>query len=224
MLVSTWLPAVITVSVALIVSTVSLLYRYRQKGHPFGSWQTAVWAVIVIAVTAAPAAVALLLPRMPPAYLGAAVPAALGIRGDRLYKQKQPTEHEVWYQIVTLGVRLLLDRLEQQMETDREEWCESQVSRVSLRQLETAAGDLYSRLSSRASMKRHLARLRSHRDAVARAADQAITAEMRGQDREAERAQHSAEQALMNMLRIAYDVGWPRTAVLPLRGPSPAPK
>src|SRR5690348_14987190 len=155
MLASTWLPAVSTVSIALVVSTVSLLYRYRQKGHPFGSRQAAVWSVIIIAVTAAPAAVALLLPRVPPAYLGAVVPAALGIRGDRLYKRNQPTEHEVWYQIVTLGVRLLLDRLEQQMETDREEWCEAQVSRVSLRQLETAAGDLYSRLSGRASMKRY---------------------------------------------------------------------
>ncbi len=217
-----WLQA-LTVAAALIVSLVSLLYRYRQKGHPFGSARSSTWSVIVVVVMAAPAAVALLLPRVPPAYLGVAVPTVLGVRGDRLYKRDQPTEHDVWYQIVTLGVRLLLDRLEQQMETDRDDWCEFQVGRVgSLEHLEDAAEDLFSKLSDRSYMRRHRARLKSHCDAVLRAVLLARAAEARGDHRGAERARHSADQALMKMLQIAYDVGRPRIAVIPLRA-SPAP-
>jgi len=208
-----WLQALVIVLAALLVSTVSLLYRYRLKGHPFASLPSGSWSLLIIIVTATPAALALLLPRVPPAYLGVVVPVTLGIRGDRLYKRNQPTEHEVWYQVATLGVRLLLDRLEQRMETDRDSWCETQVNQIDgLEQLEDAADRLYDRLYNRASMRKYRPRLKSHRDAVREAVRRAQIA---ASQREADRAQHSAEQALMRMLQIAYDSCSVSAAALP---------
>lgn len=218
-----WLQALITVPAALVVSSVSLLYRYRQKGHPFGSLKAAAWAVLVIVVTAAPAALALLLPRVPPAYLGVAVPMALGIRGDRLQKRSQPTEQAVWYQVVTLGVRLLLDHLEQQMDTDRDNWCEEQISHAAtLDQLDHAAFVLYSKLAGRDSMRRYQPRLKSHRDAVYQAVNRAHAAELSGLTRDADKARHTAEEALTRMLQLAYDCGHAAAALIPLQPSSTA--
>ncbi len=217
---STWLQALVTVPVALIISFVSLLYRYRQNGHPFGSRKSAAWAVAVIVVMAVPATAALFLPRVPPAYLGAALPVVLGVRGDRLYKRHQPTEPALWYQVVTLGVRLLLDHLEQQMYSNRDTWCESQVNKVdSLRQLEEAAETLYARLRDRPYMRRRLKALKSHCDAVQKAAAESRTAELREDRYAARKARHEAEEALTAMLKLAYDIGQVADAIIPIRSP-----
>ena len=224
-----WLQALLTVGVALVVSSVSLLYRYRQKGHPFGSLAAAKWAVFVIVVTAAPAGVALLLPRVPPAYLGAAIPATLAVREDRLHEQRKPTQDAGWYRVATLGVRLLLDRLEQQMETDRDNWVKNYVDNLAsdgLADVERFAEELYSTLESRTSMRPHLNRLRSHRDAVCAATEKAQAAGHMpslvsgGGSREYRQAVHRAKRALTAMLQLAYDGGHQSAARIALSPPA----
>jgi hypothetical protein len=221
-----WLQVLLTIGVALLVSSISLLYRYRQKGHPFGSPAAAKWAILVVVMTTAPACVALLLPRVPPAYLGVAVPALLVVRGDRLHERRKPTQDAGWYRIATLGVRLLLDRLEQQMETDRDSWvklCIDQLSSIEL--MEQFAENLYSTLQGRSSMRPLLNRLRSHRDAVLAATEKAQAGTMpyllpNAGHREYRQAIHSAKRALTNMLQLAYDNGHQSAARIAL---SPAP-
>jgi hypothetical protein len=232
---SVWLQALLTVGVALVVSLVSLLYRYRQKVHTFGSLTAAKWAIFVVVVTAAPAGLALLLPRVPPAYLGMAVPAVLVVRGDRLHERRKPTQDAGWYRVATLGVRLLLDRLEQQMETDRDNWVKNYIDGLAgeglageglardrlvrdrladMERFAESAENLYSTLESRTSMRPYLNRLRSHRDAVRAATKEAQAAAERmpyhaseRESREYRQAVHSAKRALTIMLQLAYDGG-----------------
>lgn len=211
-----------TVAATLLVSFVSLLYRYRRNGHPFGSRKSSAWAIAVVVIMALPAALALFLPRVPPTYLGVALPAVLGVRGERLYKKDQPSEPAVWYQVVTLGVRLLLDRLEQQMEADRDVWCERQVDLLrTWDALEDAVNALFSRLRNRSYMKDRVSRLRSHRDAVQKAVMAGRQAEARGEYDAIRKAQHEAREALCAMLRLAYEVGQTADALLPMRPPEP---
>jgi hypothetical protein len=204
---SPWWQALIVVGSALAVSSVSLLTRYRQKGHPFGSLAAARWAILAIVVAAAPAGVALVLPGVPPAYLGVAVPALLAVRGDRLHQQSKPSEDAVWYRVATLGVRLLLDRLEQQMDTDRDAWVKAQASKYSLDELEDATEDLYYALEGRASMSKSKSRLKSHRDAAIAAIERAQAADQSGDIQRTRREEHTARGALKAMLRLAYDSG-----------------
>lgn len=205
-----WLQALLTVGVALVVSMVSLLYRYRQKGHPFGSLAAGKWAIFVIVVTAAPAVLALILPHLPPAsaYVGAAVPAVLVVRGDRLHERRKPTEDAGWYRVATLGVTLLLDRLEQQMDTDRDNWVNPVIAGLTTMQLmEDFAENLHSALEGRTGMVKHRNALRSHRDAVLAAAKQARAAGPNGINRDYRQAVHSAKKALSAMLQLTYNCG-----------------
>jgi hypothetical protein len=221
MVAAPWLAALSAVLAALILSYLSLLYRYRRKGRPFRSWRSARWALLIIVITAAPAAVALALPRVPPAYLGAVVPLTLGLRSARVHKKGEPTEYETWYQVATLGVRLLLDRLEQQMEADRDRWVDGVVNRLrSPEELEDAAAHMLSTLRGRASMKPQLTRLKSDFDAVRQNAADAAGLEY-SDPRAADRAHHAAEEAMRRMLRPAYDAGHIDSAVIP--GPSVVP-
>jgi hypothetical protein len=224
MVAAPWLAALGAVLAALILSYLSLLYRYRRKGRPFRSWRSARWALLIILITAAPAALALALPRVPPAYLGAVVPLTLGARSARLHKRDEPTEYELWYQVITLGVRLLLDRLEQQMEADRDRWVDNVVSRYRSRdQLEDAAARMLSTLRGRASMKPQLTRLKSDFDAVRRNAAEAAIHEY-SDPRAADRSHHAAEEAMRCMLRSAYDAGHIDSAVIPWPPVVPQPQ
>jgi hypothetical protein len=214
-----WWQGLIVVGSALVVSSVSLLYRYRQKGNPFGSLAAARWAIAAIVVSAAPATLALLLPRVPPAYLGVAVPTLLVVRGDRLHERGKPTEDAAWYKALTLGVRLLLDGLERQLETDRDAWVEAKVGPVGrlslpalasilgLDALEEAIENVHSKLDGRPSMKKYSSRLKSHQKAGMDAIELARTAIKAGNDHTARREAHKAREALKKMLRLAYDSG-----------------
>jgi len=228
-----WLQALVTVGVALALSSVSLLYRYRQKGHPFGSRAAAMWAVSVIVVTAAPAGVALLLPKVPPAYLGVAVPAVLMVRGDRLHNPSKPTEDAFWYRVVTLAVPLLLDRLVQQMDTDRDNWVKRYMDALpDMEVMERFTEDLYSTLETRTSMCPQLKALQAHRDKVSEAAGQ-LPAGYRFRPfdpateypgcRDNRKAAHEAKKALTGMLHLAYNFGHQSAADIALPPPPALP-
>jgi hypothetical protein len=219
-----WLQAAITVPAALLVSLVSFLYRFRRNGHPFGSSSAARWAVAVILLAAAPTVAALFLPSVPPAYLGAAAPALLGVREMRLRRRAGPAESGGWLMVVTFGVKLLLDRLEQQMEADREQWADAQMGLIaSLDQLEYAAMGLFDRLSHRTSVREYTAKLRSHRDAVFKAVHEARSADLRDDARRAAKARHSAEQSLIKMLNLVYEICPLGAAEIPRRSPPAGP-
>jgi hypothetical protein len=204
-----WSQTLITLPAAVAAGLVSLLYRYRGKGRPFGSGRAAVWALAVIATTGAAAtALALGLPeaaaRLPPVTIGLLVPMLLC--AGRTLGVESPVERAVWYPVATAGVTILLDHLDQQMYADRDAWCEARVSREwSLEQLEEAAWDVHARLSGRTSDRGRLSRLRSDFDAVGEAV---ARSERAGHGREARRTRHAAEQALRTMLGRAYDWGY----------------
>lgn len=208
-----WLEAAVAAPAAVGASWVSLLYRYRERGRPFGSWESAGRAVAVIAVTAAVATgVGLALPRaaaqaaaqVQPVYVAVFVPALLC--ASRLGKPDPPVNRAMWYTVATLGVTMLLDGLEQQMRADRERWCANQINEDwDLDQLEDAAWRVNAVLSTRVSADRgRLNRLRSDFDAVCQAVREADKA---GKLREARRARYTAEQALAAMLGRGWDWG-----------------
>ncbi|MBV9452268.1 MAG: hypothetical protein JO345_40905 [Streptosporangiaceae bacterium] len=203
-----WSQIQVTLPAAMAASWVSLFYRYRGRGRPFGSVRAAAWALAVIIATGVVAtAVALGLPeavaQLPPVTIGLFVPALLC--ASRAISAESPVERAVWYPIATAGVTLLLDHLTQQMYADRDAWCDAMVSRQwTLEQLEEVSWEVHSLLAGRIDDRRRLSRLRSDFDAVS----EAITrAERAGHGREARRARHAAEQALRAMLGCAYDWG-----------------
>ena len=203
-----WSQIQVTLPAAMAASWVSLFYRYRGRGRPFGSPRAAAWALTVIVATGAVAtAVALGLPeavaQLPPVTIGLFVPTLLC--ASRAISAESPVERSVWYPIATAGVTLLLDRLAQQMYADRDAWCETWVSRVwTLEQLEEVSWEVHALLAGRIDDRRRLSRLRSDFDAVSEAI---VRAERVGHGREARRARHAAEQALRSMLGCAYDWG-----------------
>lgn len=193
---------------ALAASLVSLLHRYRRKGHPFASRQTTGWALAVIAVTTAVATgVGLGLPEVvdavPPATVGVLIPTLLC--AARAGKSEPSAERSVWYQIATVGVILLLDQLEQQMLDVRESWCEARVSRTwDLNQLDAAIWQVHANVAHRVSDRARQTRLRSDFEAACEAVKDAEN--VVGLPAAA-RARHTAEQALITMLGRAWDWG-----------------
>ncbi|HEX6527328.1 MAG TPA: hypothetical protein VF070_46055 [Streptosporangiaceae bacterium] len=219
-----WPQIQVTLSAAMAASWVSLFYRYRGRGRPFGSVRAAMWALAVIVATGVVStAVALGLPeavaQLPPVTIGLFVPALLC--ASRAISAESPVERAVWYPIATAGVTLLLDRLTQQMYADRDAWCDAMVNRQwTLEQLEEVSWEVHSLLAGRTGDRRRLSRLRSDFDAVS----EAITlAERAGHGREARRARHSAEQALRAMLGCAYDWGCTDVDTSSIGSPGRAP-
>lgn len=212
-----WSQILITLLVAVAAGWVSLLYRYRGRGRPFGSARAAGWALAVIAATGgAAAAVALGLPtavaQLPPETIAVFVPTLLC--AGRAMTAEPPVDRAVWYPIVTAGVTILLDHLDQQMYADRDAWCRARVSREwSLEQLEDIAWDVHATLAARTRDHGRLSRLRSDFDGVSEAV---ARAERARDTREARRARHAADQALVSMLGRAYD--WGYTDVSAFRG------
>ncbi len=97
-----WSQTLITLPAAVAAGLVSLLYRYRGKGRPFGSGRAAVWALAVIATTGAAAtALALGLPaaaaQLPPVTIGLLVPTLLC--AGRTLGVESPVERAVWYPV-----------------------------------------------------------------------------------------------------------------------------
>lgn len=203
-----WSQILVTLAAALGASWVSLFYRYRGRGRPFGSARAVSWGLAVIAATAAVAtAVALGLPeavaQLPPVTISVFVPTLLS--AGRALDAESPVDRAVWYPIATAGVTLLLDRLSQQMYADRDAWCEARVSREwSLEQLEEVSWEVHAVLAGRTHDHRRLLRLRADFDAVTEAI---ARGERVGHGRAARRERHAAEQALRSMLGCAYDWG-----------------
>lgn len=204
-----WPQLPLTLLAAVTAGWVGVLCRYRGKGRPFGSRGSAAWAVAVVAVTSAAATVVgLTLPQeaahIPPASVGVVLPMLLC--ASRAVKPEASLEHPQWYGIATLGVALLLDRLEQRMSADRDIWCESRLSpEWSLDELEEAAWELHAALARRTHDGRRLSRLRSDFDAVS---DAVARAGRDSRERDRRRARHEAEQALIMMLGRAWDWGY----------------
>lgn len=203
-----WPQILVTLTAAMGASWVSLFYRYRGQGRPFGSARAAAWALTVIAATGAVAtAVALGLPaavaQLPPVTIGLFVPTLLC--AGRAIDAESPVERAVWYPIATAGVTLLLDRLTQRMYADRDAWCEARISlEWTLERLEEVSWEVHAILAGRTHDRRRLSRLRADFDAVSEAI---ARGERAGHGREARRARHAAEQALRSMLGCAYDWG-----------------
>lgn len=215
-----WPQAPLTLLIALIVSWVSLRYRYLDKGRPFGSIGAAVRAVTVIVLTALLSTVlGVLLPRLP-VTIGAFIPALLCTdRLDRLGKAEgglNAVENPPWFGIITLGISLLLKWLEIQMAEDCERWCKLKMSEVhDLNEIEQAAEGLHGALT-RACTNTHLKqKLQSDYDAICSAVSRTRDAEDHGQHEEARKQSFAAKQALMVMLGRAYKSGYTSTAVMP---------
>lgn len=198
----------LTLAAALAASWVSLLYRYRRKGRPFSCLQTAGLSLAIITVTTTAATgIGLALPQvveaMPPATIGVLIPTLLCTA--RAGKPEPAAERSVWYEIATVGVSLLLDRLEQKMHIARDSWSEARVhGNWTLSQLEEAIWQVNATLVRRVSDRRRQNRLRSDFDAACeavRTAEEAII------PREVLIARHTAEQALIMMLGRAWDWG-----------------
>jgi hypothetical protein len=204
-----WSQILITLLPAVTAGWVSLLYRCRGRGRPFGSARAAGWALAVIGTTgSAAAAVALGLPtavaQLPPVTIAVLVPTLLC--AGRAMSAEPPVERAVWYPIVTAGVTILLDHLDQQMYADRDAWCAARFSPGwSLEQLEDIAWEVHATLAGRTRDHGRLSRLRSDFDGVSEAV---ARAERAGTAREVRRARHAAEQALLSMLGRAYDWGY----------------
>jgi hypothetical protein len=216
-----WMQGAWTLLAALTASFVFLLYRYHDAGRPFGSRRSALWSLAVILVMALIAtALGLGLPvvaaAVPPVWVGLIAPAMLG--AHRMERNDQPPDgREMLFGVVTIGLKLLLDRLEWRMSLDRENWCSVRLgTHWSMEQLDDAGLDLYTTLCQRVPPggdKQQ--RLRSDYDALCQAI---LHAEKVASARDYRRARHTAEQAFLAMLGLAYD--WSHTDVKPspLRG------
>ena len=207
----------LTLLIALLVSWVSLRYRYLEKGRPFGSPSAAVRAVTIIVLTALLGTVlGLLLPRLP-VTIGAFIPALLcADRLDKAEKGLNAVENPQWFGIVTLGVSLLLRWLETQMAADCEKWCKLKMSEVhDLDEIEQAAESLRATVT-RASTNAHLEqKLQSDYDAICSAVSLARYARDHGQHEEVRKQSFAAKQALIVMLGRTYKSGYTSIAVMP---------
>jgi len=129
-------------------------------------------------------------------------------------------DHPQWYAVITLGFTVLLDRLEDQIATDRDRWRESRMSgiRTAAQILETAER-VYETLSGRERLQDALA---AHYQAVGEAVRLARQAKSAGDRNEERRQIHAAKRALIAMLNLAYDWGCLAIATMPSRSPKVA--
>jgi hypothetical protein len=213
-----WARGLPTAGIALVASFVFLIYRYRGSGHPFGSHRARLWSAGVMAVlSVVSAGLGLGLPALaetiPPASMGLLTPAML--LSHRLAAREESVgQHHPWFDVVTGGVRLLLDRLEQQMIMDRDAWCDTRINPAwSLDQFEDAAFILHTMLAGRVREQARKQRLRSDYDTVLSAVQDGASAPT---PRAARQARHIAEQALRTMYGRAFDWGYTDVRLTPV--------
>jgi hypothetical protein len=203
-----WRQVVVTLLVALGAGWVSLCLRYLHKGQPFGTRKAAVRATTVIVLTAVLATVlSALLPRLPPVSVGLLIPALLC--ADRLPKgEREPgTDQPEWYGLVTGGVSLLLNWLQDQTAMDSYRWAKGKADEGirNLGDLMQAAEHVQETLCEltrhRAGSGRLRHELKADRDGIEAAVARARSARS---TEETEKEDYSARRALITMLGRAY--------------------
>jgi hypothetical protein len=215
MLGDTWVQALLTFVAAAVSAALFLVLRSTGLGRPFGSGACARWAMAVIGATAAVASVVgvslpLAAQAVRPLYIGLAVPSVLCAR--RLPSRDRHSDRQWdWHlEILTAGVSWLLERLEQQMSLDIDDWCTARLDRSwTPRQLEDAALYYYAMLGrlvdDEPSRKAELA---ADHDAVV---ESLWAARRPGLDARSRRmARHEAEEAFLRLLRRAALWGYRR--------------
>jgi hypothetical protein len=225
-----WPQVPITLLIAVVVSWVSLLGRYRHRGQPFGTSAARRRAVAVIMATAiAATGVAYLVTSLTPASIGMSlvvlIPPLLCVQrlqGSGPLEDTLAAPH-FWLDVATVGVASILDKLELQMAVDRDNWCDLQLGKLnldnrrapkrSLAELETAGKFLYSRLGGRGDPGQPPPkRLQTAYEALQCALDGGETgAGIQGLRKRA----ITAEKALTDMLQFAYDWGHTDNGILP---------
>jgi hypothetical protein len=222
-----WPQAPVILIIGLVVSWVSLSYRYMRKGRPFGS--RAAWrrsAAIIVLTAFLGTVLGVLLPRLP-VTVGALIPALLCAdrsREGRGESTLNAVENPAWFGVITLGVSILLNWLENQMAQDREEWCESQADRVgSLDDIELAARNMLGTLTRAGISKHQREKLLSDCDDICAAVAKAKQAQSFGEHEEAREHTFAAKQALLIMLGRAYNWGHTKIGIMAGR-PGQQPK
>lgn len=215
MLGDTWVQVLLTFAAAASSAALFLVLRSSGLGRPFGSAASGRWALAVIVATAAVASVVgvslpLAAQAVRPLYIGLAVPSVLCAR--RLPSRDRHTERQWdWHlEILTAGVSWLLERLEQQMSLDVDDWCTGRLDRSwTPRQLEDAALHYYSALGRLVEDEpSRKAELGADHDAVLEGLS---LARRPGLDARARRmARHEAEEAYLRLVRRAPLWGYRR--------------
>lgn len=212
----TWLKAIPwlwvgPVLVALVVSWVCLVFRYRHKGRPFASPSSAACALVTIGWTGGIAAGVMLgAVRLEPAVpftVGVALPpymllAAAGIK--RLAVPDSSLEDSPWYKAATLGVTVFLDALDRKVRAARARWCNERINENwTVRQIQNAADRVVDQLTGQDDGL--TTDLGSDLDAV----DQAVGRyEAATTQRERNKARSYARSSLRRMLERAWDWGY----------------
>lgn len=204
-----WREAVWTLVAALGASWVCLCLRYLHKGRPFGTRQAGRRAATVIALTAGLATVvSVLLPRLPPVSVGLLIPALLCVQRALPKGEREPvTEQPPWYGLITGGVSLLLNWLDDQTAADRLAWAEHKVTQEvhSLGDVMLAAEHVHSTLRMlthrRPGSDQLKHELKLDYDRIQTAVEKARQST---NPVEAERSTYSATYALVTMLGRAY--------------------
>jgi hypothetical protein len=215
MLGDAWAQAVLTFAAAGVSAALFLVLRSTGLGRPFGSAASTRRALAVVAATAGVASVVgislpLAAQAVRPLYIGLAVPSVLCAR--RLPSRDRHTDRQWdWHlEILTAGVSWLLERLEQQMSLDVDDWCTARLDRSwTARQLEDAALYYYAMLGRLVEDEpSRKAELTADHDAVL----ESLWATRRpGLDARSRRmTRHQAEEAFLRLLRRAALWGYRR--------------
>ena len=218
-----WPESLITLFVALIVSCLCLRYRYWEKGLPFRSRQATKRAVTVIIATSVLATVvSVVLTTQAIVSVGVAIPVLLC--ADRLKRELKRDgelsfpEQPQWYSMVaSIGVIILLGKLEIQMSGDREKWSSDKMKQEvnTLGDLTTAAEHVRSTLTRRTSSEHLKTALQADHDQVLEAVANAWEARAMSEPAKVRHQAHVARQALISMLGRAYDWGYTDIEVMP---------
>ncbi len=203
-----WRQVLGTLLAAVAASWVCLCLRYLHKGRPFGTLKVAVRAVTVITVTAVLAtAISVLLPRLPPVSVGLLIPALLCVQRLPKGEREPVTEQPPWWGLITGGVSLLLNWLEDQTAADCLRWAERKVAEEvrTLGDLMMAAEHVQSTLCTRTRYHPGSGRLKHELKADYDGVQTALAkAREARKPEEAAKAAYSAKCALTTMLGRAY--------------------
>jgi hypothetical protein len=203
-----WRQVLGTLLAGLAAGWVCLSLRYLHKGQPFGTRKAAVRAVSVILLTAILAtAISVLLPRLPPVSIGLLIPALLCVQRLPKGEREPVTEQPPWYGLITGGVSLLLNWLEDQTAADCLRWAERKVVKEvhGVGDLTMAAEHVQSTLRTLTRNRPGSARLKRELKADYDGVDTAVARALEAANsEEAMKAEYSARHALITMLGRAY--------------------
>jgi hypothetical protein len=141
-----------TFGLASVSAAVFLALRCHRMGRPFGP-SSRWWSLAAIMVTSITSTVAAfigvtVMDVLPPAVLGVVVPSTLYL--GHIERPRPEDRRGRLPEVPTLGVALLLDRLDQAMADDRLTWCEERVDQMwRLDQLVAAARHYHAALKER---------------------------------------------------------------------------